>query len=55
MDGHVLDLDALLRARLLVHGDVLYVVQHFPSLQDLAKYSILPIQMRRGRKGNEEL
>ena len=49
------NLHALRRSRLLVHGNLLQLIQHVVPLQDLPKYCILPIQMRRGRKSDEEL
>jgi len=49
------DLDALLRSRLLVHSDLLHVVERFPPLQYLSKHGILPVQMRRCSERDEEL
>lgn len=50
-----LDLNPLLRARLLVHVHLLHVVERLPALQDLAKDGVLAVEVRGGRKGNEEL
>lgn len=55
MYGDILNLNPLLWSRLLVHSDLLYVVQDVPALQDLAKHGILSIQMRSWCKGNEKL
>jgi hypothetical protein len=49
------NLHALRRSRLLVHGNLLQLIQHILPLQNLPKYRILPIEMRRGREGDEEL
>src|SRR5690242_18900748 len=45
----------LLRARLLVDGDLLHVVQHVLALQDLAKDGVLAVEVRGRGKGDEEL
>ena len=55
MYGDLLDLDALLWPRLLVYRDLLHIVQHLVSFQNLAKHRVLAIQMRRRSECDKEL
>lgn len=55
MYRNLLNNDLLLRSRLLVHRHLLNIVQYLQALQHFPKNRILPIEMRRGRKGDEEL
>lgn len=51
----VLDLHHFLRPRLLVHCNLLDIVQHLITLQEFSKHGIFSVQMRRRRKRDEEL
>lgn len=55
MDGDVFNLDPLEWTRLFVHGDFLPIIQDVDALDDLGKDGVLPVQMRRRGKGDEEL
>lgn len=55
MYGDILDLNPFLWARLLVHLHLLYIIQDFPALQNLAKHGVLPVQVWGRRKSDEEL
>lgn len=55
MYGDILDFNPFLWARLLVHLHLLYIIQDLPALQNLAKYGVLPVQVRGRRKSDKEL
>jgi hypothetical protein len=55
MYRHRLDLHLLQRPTLLIHPNLLHLIQHLLALQHLPKHRILPIQMRGRGKRNEEL
>lgn len=55
MDGNLCNLDSFLGSRLLVYWQCLQVIQHFPALQHFAKHRVLPVQMWRRGKSDEEL
>lgn len=55
VDGYVFDFDTLLWPALLVHVHLFNIIQDIVPLDDLAKNSVLSIQVGSGGEGDEEL
>jgi hypothetical protein len=55
MNGYVLDLNALFGPILLVHLDLFHVVQYLEPLDHFAEDGVLPVEVRRRGKRDEEL